>query len=113
MSILIVMLIILLLIGLIVICIGVGIGFILSILISELTLGMGIVAGAIFSVGIVYFWVKLISAIGKNPDIFEYEDEEPEVEDKEPFIILPPQHYPKTSRKKRIKKKRHNTQVKK
>jgi len=92
----------LIVIGIIIICIGVGIGFILSKLITGLTLGMGIIAGAIFSIGIIDYWIKFISAVGGNQEIFNYENDH--LKDEEPFVIFPPQ-YSKTLRKKRKKKK--------
>lgn len=52
--------------GAIIILLGVGIGFVLSKLISGLEIGMGIIAGAIFSVGIIDFTIRFIVGLNKT-----------------------------------------------
>jgi hypothetical protein len=82
---------------------GVGIGFILSKLITELTLGMGIIAGSIFSIGTIYFWLKLLTSNDLHEAILNYENEDSDSEDEKPYVIIPGQ-YSKPLRKKRKKK---------
>ena len=93
------LLIVFLLIGTIVISIGIGIGFILSKLIPDLEIGMAILSGAIFSIGIIDFFARLLSSLGDKDD---NENEDIEFDD-QPYIVFPQKLWkvPKTRKKQR------------
>ena len=89
-------------IGIFVVSIGVGIGFALSKMISGMGIGMAILAGAIFSVGIIDFWARLLSLINRleeGPDDIENLDID------EPLVIMP-ERLLKRSKFRTKKKKR-------
>ena len=90
-----------LLMGAVIIGIGVGIGFFLSKIIPNLGIEFAIVAGAIFSIGIIHFFIKLMSTLLNYEEELEYDD----IEFEEPPIILPPKIL-KSSGSKRNKKRK-------
>ena len=78
-------LILFLIVSFIVIVFGIGIGFILSKLVSGVEIGMGIIAGAIFSIGIIDFFIRSLSSVNKDDQLIEKVDSEKE----EPVIVIP------------------------
>ena len=83
---------------------GVGIGFLLSKLISGVGIGMGIIAGAIFSIGSIDFFLRYISSIMKDKDDQLIEKVNSEIE--EPVIVIPKKFWKnsKSNRKKKASK---------
>ena len=61
-------LILFLIISFLIVLFGIGIGFILSKLVSDVGIGMGIIAGAIFSIGIIDFFLRFISSMIKDKE---------------------------------------------
>lgn len=79
------MLICLCIIGAIVISLGVGIGYALSALLPGVNPSLGIVAGAIFSIGIIDLFLRLMAAIRRS----QLDGAEQEDEPAEPFLVIP------------------------
>jgi hypothetical protein len=85
-----------------VVSIGIGIGFVLSKMISGMGIGMAILAGAIFSVGIIDFWARLLHLINKTE---EDSDDIEGLDIDEPLVIMP-ERLLKRSKLRTKKKKR-------
>lgn len=91
-----------LIIAVILILLALGFAWALAMIIPELSIGMGLVAGSIFSVWSVYFFLKLLAFIETfNP---EYENDDWEFD--EPVVIMPPK-LRRASGSSKARKKKH------
>ena len=90
-------------VGVVVISIGVGIGYLLTQIIPGVEIGLGVVAGAIFSLGILSFCGKIFS-ITKEEEYSNYvDDEDIEIESNEIIITRKPWKSSKLLKKQRRK----------
>lgn len=89
-------------IGIFVISIGIGIGFALFKMVSGIGIGMAILAGAIFSVGIIDFWARLLSLINK---LEEGSDDLEDLDIDEPLVIMPERLLKRSKFRKKRKKR--------
>lgn len=90
-------------IGAIVISLGVGIGYALSTLLPGVEPSLGIVAGAIFSIGIIDLFLRLMAALRRSQLDAAEQEEEPA----EPFLVIPSGFlHPRSSSGRRKAKKK-------
>ena len=91
-----------LLIGTVLIPLGVGIGYLLTLL-PGVEIGMGIVAGAVFAIGIVQVFLWFLVNFGPP----EEDDGDVEADVDEPILLVPSRFFhrrPSSSRRKRKKR---------
>lgn len=73
------------LVGVIVIGLGIGIAYGLRLIMPKVDIGMALVAGAVFSFGIIDLLLRLMASVGASaPDA---EEEETDLE--EPILVIP------------------------